>query len=266
MNLWKPIVKFVTHKKVLSSLIGVAMIGSVSAAGVAVNNSLSSPTDNGDTSSVVNYYAITAMNGSSTPSPVNSESRTSSAVQSGSSGVNSSSYTSTSSQVTSSSATLPDSSSIISSGGSSTDNSAARQAAIDAENTRHSNALSDIDNQYDPQISALQKEIAAFQAEGAQDETSSIAALQKQSDDAWAYFNKTSAVYGSNSDEAQRALNHYNECMTILKKYQSLNSDYQTMLQSQSQLDSLQTRKSLSISSENSIHAQYISNISLSYS
>lgn len=89
--------------------------------------------------------------------------------------------------------------------------------------------------------------------------------LQKQADDAWTSFNHISSEYGFSSDEGQIAFAHYNECETVLKKYQALNTDYQKMVQDQSSLDSFQMQKQTAINSENVLHQANITAVQIQY-
>lgn len=257
MNIWKPIVGFVTHKKVLSSIIGVALVGTVSAAGVAANKGIlpSSPSAASSYSLPAGYSSHNSLAEEKTLAQLdsmaaNSQSSTGGAVA-GSSTASGSSSVSSGESSTSSAPSTP---------GGQTSSDDTHAQAIANEDIRHQQALDAINAQYDPQIAALNNEIAGFEAENARDTTKEIqdgqAELQRQYENLLKDDNNPAAgtdythqmhirVYQENCDI------YYN---TTLPNLQKLQKDYQKLLDDRPLLASLNSQKQAAITGENSLH------------
>ena len=237
MKIFAAIKGFVTTKKVASAIIGVTMIGTASAAGIVAGN---------------HTNVVASIASSSTAS--------SSAVSSASS----SKASNTSSAVSTVASVVPTSSASSSGGTSSTPTGTSSvpdiAAMINAENTRHQNALTSINAKYDPQIAALQNEIATFKAEGARDTTADIQAQQDA-------FNQEAIKLGAESNDPVAGTDYthaqhmkiFNENCdrfynVTLPQLQKLSTDYRKLQSDQSQLDSLTSAKQIETNNENQLH------------
>jgi hypothetical protein len=139
---------FILSKRVMSAVIGVAMIGGVSAAGIVSSN-------------LSNIVSNVSSNGTASTMSVLDTSSVSSEV---------------SSEVSSALSSAPDvqTQDISSSTVSTADSTEVRTLAIQDENSRHTQALNDINTLYDPQVVALQAEIQGYKDQGALDTSAQI--------------------------------------------------------------------------------------------
>jgi hypothetical protein len=222
---------------IISCVIGASMSGSSAATGIVQSNKTHAMAD------------ITSSDVSSTAS--------SSAV---------------SSAVSSSSSSAPDvqAQDVSSSTVSTVDNTDARNAALQTENDRHTQALADIDAQYDPQITALQNEIDGFTTENARDTTAEIAKLQNDYDIPFKQYNdynKHRIECGIAEPDRQELL-YYNIMMengqTLTDQKPGLvqlNTDYATEQSDISSLPSVTASKLNAISNESSYHLNNLTSI-----
>lgn len=268
MNILKPIIGFIVHKKVLSTIVGICVAGGVTSAAVinnmgfkpapAVSSSSAAHTPSMKTQAqLLNEVRALSDSASSEASSVSS-----SAPESVSS---TSSTSSTSTPASSTPSSMPASSTAPN---NSTDTSAARQDALDAENAQNARNVAAINAQYDPQIASTQAETDAFLAENARDTTSEIQQLkdrmdetQKQLDDYMHekdlhdYSDPTAHLKDEVYEGAKAA--YYGNKPTLEK----LAQDYQKLQFDRDNLQNLQSAKNSAMVNESNRHYSALQNI-----
>jgi hypothetical protein len=138
------------------------------------------------------------------------------------------------------------------------DNTDARNLALDAENTRHTNALTDINTQYDPQIKASQDLIQGYLDAGAKDVSQAdIDAQQKICDDSFTQWQYDNTHYtGDTQYITDNENNFYNVSMAKLSVMKTQKFLYDKITTEQTNINNLQTLKNKYTDYETSYNQQ----------
>jgi len=226
---------FILSKKVLSAVIGVAMIGGVSAAGIVSSN-------------LSNIVSNVSSNGTASTMSILDTSSASSATSS-----------EVSSAVSSALSSAPDvqAQDVSSSTVSTVDSTEVRTLAIQDENSRHTQALSDINTLYDPQVVALQAEIQGYKDQGALDTSAQIIVQQKTvSDCTDAWHTLTSNPNTIGSVKAHDALFAMYAAEDLLKTLTDKEDLYNQMVPVQNNLTDTQNQKVDAVNKETDNHSE----------